>query len=576
VLVRFRRAVAEHPHRTAVADSVRAIGFAELDLLTSRLAARLRARGVRRGDHVGISMTRGSSLVVAFLAVWRAGAAYVPLDPDHPAARLRFMAADAGVRHVLVQADAPGEWPPGVETVNVEDAGTAEIGEAVHSGLDDAAYVIYTSGSTGAPKGVVATRRGLAALVSGLEQAGLYPAAPEVVAWTASMSFDASLHTWVRVCRGDTVLVVDSEQRVRPAGLAALIADHGVDELNITPSHWDLVGHAVVDGLRGRRLRLVLGGEPVPQRLWDEIVSLRERGIDGVNMYGPTECTVEVTWARIDGSVPVIGAPLPGVDLYVLDDELRPVPDGQVGELVVGGPFVTRGYLGRPALTADRFVPDPFAGNGMTMYRTGDRVRRGHDGALEHLGRADRQVKIRGMRIELGEIECALAAVDGVERAVVVKAADPAGADQLVAYYVPREGTALPAEKLADHLGGVLPEHWVPTVFTAIDAVPLTVHGKADLAALPPVRWPEVRRQGDLAADVETAWLTALGADGPADPAQNFFALGGDSLRAVRLVALIEQSVGVAVDLRQVYRSPHLPDLVAAVRAAVDARQKGV
>ncbi|MEO6082563.1 MAG: non-ribosomal peptide synthetase [Umezawaea sp.] len=577
VLDRFRRAVAVHPGRTAVVDSAHRIDFAELDRLTAQLAARLRARGVRRGDLVGISMTRGSALVVAFLAVWRAGAAYVPLDPDHPTRRLHFMATDAGVRHVLVRGGEPGEWPAGVEAVAV-DGETPEPTAApeVHTGPGDAAYVIYTSGSTGTPKGVVATRGGLAVLVRGVELAGLYPAEREVVAWTASMSFDASVHTWIRVCRGDTVLVVDSEQRVRPEVLAALFDEHGVDELNITPSHWDLIGGALLDTRRGdRRLRLVLGGEPVSQRLWDEIAGLRERGVDGVNLYGPTECTVEVTWARIDGAAPTIGVPLPGVAVHVLDEALRPVPEGQVGELFVGGPFVARGYLGLRALTAERFLPDPFAGNGKRMYRTGDRVRSRPDGSLEYAGRADRQVKVRGMRIELGEIESAMTAVDGVERAIVVKTADPTGADQLAGYFVPRSATAPTAAELAAHLATVLPKHLVPAVLTAIDAVPITVNGKADLTALPPVSWEPVVSRGDLAADVEVAWLAALEVDGPPDPAQNFFALGGDSVRALRLIALIEQSVGVAVDLRQVYRGPHLPDLVAAVRKAVDARQEG-
>lgn len=478
-------------------------------------------------------MARGARVVVALLAIWRAGAAYVPLDPAYPAERLRFMASDAGVRLTLDDA--------GVSSALAESGVWA--GD-VPSEVDDAAYVIYTSGSTGRPKGVVGTRGGVATLLTALERAGMYAPEHRVVGWNASMSFDASVQQWARVCRGDTVVVIDERCRTDPRALAAYLEEHGVQDLDLTPSHWDLLGPAVLGGRR-----LFIGGEPVPEPMWREICS---SGIEAINLYGPTECSVDATAAWFVGAGPHIGTPLPGFRAYVLDDSLRPVDSG---ELFLAGPGVTRGYFGRPGLTASRFVPDPFGGGGQRMYRTGDRVRWRDDGVLEFVGRVDRQVKVNGHRVELGEVEAALAAVPGVDRAVAVVLAG-----QLVAYYA---GSVLPQEVLR-HLADTLPAGMVPAECVPLVALPLTVHGKVDVAALPTA--PAVSTGGrDVGGAISQAWAEVLDVTLPLGPEADFFTLGGSSRSAVRVVARIRGELGVSLSIRDLYRNPRLESLAALV-----------
>jgi amino acid adenylation domain-containing protein len=463
-LTRFAEAVRQTPDRPAVRSAETVLSFAELAGRTARLASALRSRGIGPGDRVGVSLPRGIDLLVAPLAVWRAGAAYVPLDPSYPADRLAFMAADAGIATLI-------------------STGSLDA-YACHqsSTLDDLvpapglpAYVIYTSGSTGTPKGVEITRGCVAALMTALEAAGVYAAEPRVVGWNASMSFDASVKQWVRVCRGDTVVVLDDAHRTNPVRLRALLDENGVQDLDLTPTHWEVLREELCTPFPdGRVLRLLIGGEPVPERTWREIADLD--CVEGLNLYGPTECTVDATVARIAGSVPHLGKPLPDNEVYVLDEGLRPA---ETGELYIAGPRLARGYVNRPGLTARRFVPDPFTGRGGRMYRTGDRVRRSAGGMLTFIGRADRQVKWRGFRIELGEIEHHLGAHPDVAAvAVVVRA------ERLTAYFVPAGEDPPATERLVKHLLGELPEFMLPSKFVALDALPVTANGKLDLAEL--------------------------------------------------------------------------------------------
>ncbi|SES17957.1 non-ribosomal peptide synthetase [Lentzea albida] len=547
LLSRFHDVVRTAPERIAVRDTAGALTFAELEARTAALAAVLVERGVVRGDRVGVSVPRGSGLLVALLAVWRAGAAYVPLDPAYPADRLAHMASDAAVR----------------TTVTPEDlvVGTGAFSDLAVS-ADDAAYVIYTSGSTGLPKGVQATRGGVASLVDGLEQMAVYSAEPSVVAWNASASFDASVQQWARICRGDTIVVLEDAHRTEPAKLAAWLDECGVSDVDMTPTHWEMLREHLLPGRPdGRRLRLFIGGEPISVPVWRELAAADT--VEAFNLYGPTECTVDTTVAVVEGDDPTIGDALPGNRLLVLDAKLREVPDGEIGELYVAGPRVTHGYLGRSGLTGARFLPDPSGEAGGRMYRTGDLVRRTEDGLLEFHGRADRQVKIRGHRVELGEIETVVRSSPAVAAAAVVVRDDLGG--QPVAYYVP-SGLA-GAEGLREHAAAALPEVMVPTAFVEVAALPLTPGGKLDTAALPaPPAQSGTAPEGEFEQFIAQVWAEVLGRDS-VNADDDFFALGGHSLVALRVVSKVKKTFGLKMSTRDVYRHPRLTDLARHVES---------
>ncbi|WP_053679407.1 MULTISPECIES: non-ribosomal peptide synthetase [unclassified Streptomyces] len=579
VVERFLETARTFPGRPAVHASDGALTFEELADRTARLAAALRALGVRRGDRVGVSLPRGTGWAVAPLAVWRAGAAYVPLDPAYPGERLAHIAADAGLRAVVARAGAAAEWAEGLPVLDPDTAhpdtaapDTAHPGTAAPATQADAepsgpaghpataAYVIHTSGSSGPPKGVEVTHAGVAALVSGLEERGVYPAGHRVVAWNASLSFDASVQQWVRVCRGDTLVVLDDEDRTDPAQLDALFDAYGVTDLDCTPSHWQLTGPRLRPG---RPLRLLLGGEPVPAAMWRALAE--DPAVEAWNLYGPTECTVDATATRITGAAPRLGEPLAGVRAQVLDERLRPAT---TGELYLAGPGVAVGYVGRPGLTASRFVADPFATDGSRMYRTGDLVRWRADSGLEFLRRTDRQLKVRGFRVEPGELEDRLRGHAAVEAAVAVARTGPDGDTLLAAYCVLAPGARVTEAELSRHCGAALPAYFVPSVFVTVDALPLTPNGKVDTEALPPLPTAPAARpessgrapEGPLEELIATVWAEVLGRDG-VDAEANFFALGGHSLLALRVVSRLKKNAGIALRTKDVYRFPVLADL---------------
>ncbi|GHH43074.1 non-ribosomal peptide synthetase [Lentzea cavernae] len=547
LLSRFHDVVRTAPERIAVRDTAGALTFAELEARTAALAAVLAARGVVRGDRVGVRVPRGSGLLVSLLAVWRAGAAYVPLDPAYPADRLAHMAGDAAVRTTVTPDD-------------LALVGGEHVDVAVSA--DDAAYVIYTSGSTGLPKGVQATRGGVASLVDGLEQMAVYAAEPGVVAWNASASFDASVQQWARVCRGDTIVVLEDAHRTEPAKLVAWLDECGVSDVDMTPTHWEMLREHLLPGRPdGRRLRLFIGGEPISVPVWRELAAAGT--VEAFNLYGPTECTVDATVALVRGEHPTIGDPLPGNRLLVLDAGLREVPDGEIGELCIAGPRVSHGYLGRSGLTAGRFLPDPSGEPGARMYRTGDLVRRTADGLLEFHGRADRQVKIRGHRVELGEIETVVRSSPAVAAAAVVVRDDLGG--QPVAYYVPSglEG----ASGLREHAAASLPEVMVPAAFVEVAALPLTPGGKLDTAALPaPPAAAGTAPEGEFEQFIAQVWAEVLGRDS-VNADDDFFALGGHSLVALRVVSKVKKTFGLKMSTRDVYRHPRLTDLARHVES---------
>ncbi|MFJ7159486.1 amino acid adenylation domain-containing protein [Streptomyces sp. NPDC101118] len=571
--------------RPAVVAGDRSLSFGELRAGAARVAARLAARGIGPESVVALCLPRGADLVAALIGTLTAGAAYLPVDPKLPAERRRYLVEDSGAD--LVVTAGPDDVPLAEGVPHLPVAGlTAPGGPAefrpvpVPGGA--LAYVIYTSGSTGRPKGVEIGRAAAAALLAELEGAGIAVTDGGRVGWNASPSFDASVQQWVRICRGDTIVMIDDETRADPALLARLVDEQALTDLDITPSHADPLLDLISEDGGPRPLTLLVGGEAVSPALWRRIVERSEAGVlRAVNLYGPTECTVDATAGWIDADEPPhIGAVLPGLRMRVLDDKLAPVGFGETGELYLAGPRVGRGYRRRPALTAERFVADsePGAADGQRMYRTGDLCRLLPDGRLVCLGRADGQVKLRGHRIELPEIEAAVAAFPGVAEAVVVVRDDLNGAPGLVAYHRPAEGAAVDEGALRERLAAGLPAYMVPGAFVAVDRFPTTPNGKLDRAALPaPATAPA--GSADAAADtglegpveelIAGVWATVLGASriGPDD---NFFKLGGHSLLAIKLVSRVRSELSVALPVKAVYANPRLRDLAAFIEGLLE------
>jgi amino acid adenylation domain-containing protein len=551
------------------------LSYAELDRWADRLAARLRSRGVGPESRVGLCAGRSRELVVAVLAILKAGAAYVPLDPAYPAERLAFMAADAGLALILAQ--------PGATTAL---AGTAVPVEPLPDapdtlpdpgprrpapiGPDNAAYVIYTSGSTGRPKGCVVTHRNVTRLFAATARFGFGPADT----WTLfhSIAFDFSVwELWGALLYGGRLVIVPYWISRAPDAFAALLRRERVSVLNQTPSAFrQLIPAEATSGAPDDlALRLVIfGGEALEPRT---LVPWVERhGLDRpllVNMYGITETTVHVTLrplgaADLAGRASVIGAPLGDLRLYVLDAALCPAPLGVAGELFVGGAGLARGYLGRPELSAERFIPDPFGAPGARLYRTGDLARRLPGGELEYLGRIDHQVKIRGFRIELGEIEAALHSHAGVQAAVVL-ARGAAGVQKLVAYVVGPAGAA----ELRRHVAECLPDYMVPAAFVSLAALPLTENGKLDRAALPQ---PEAGRAANAAPavaprteserSIAAVWREVLGCH-EVGIHDNFFDLGGHSLLLVQAHARLQAWAGPQLSLLDLFQHPTIHSL---------------
>ncbi|MFF3215467.1 non-ribosomal peptide synthetase [Streptomyces sp. NPDC002886] len=570
--------------RTAVVAADRELTFGTLRTEAMRIASHLAARGIGPESVVALALPRGAGLVAALIGTMTAGAAYLPVDPKLPAERRRYLIEDSGAD--LVVTAGPEHEPLAAGTAHVSLAELAAPDGAadpayrpVPVSADTLAYVIYTSGSTGRPKGVEIGRAAASALLAELEGADIAVTDGGRVGWNASPSFDASVQQWVRICRGDTLVMIDEETRADPTLLARFIDEQGLTDLDITPSHAEpLLDLLTADG-GPRPLTLLIGGEAVGPELWRRLAQKGAQGVlRTVNLYGPTECTVDSTAGWIDGAdEPHIGSVLPGLRMRVLDGKLNPVSEGGSGELYLAGPRVGRGYRRRPALTAERFTADSGAdaAYGGRMYRTGDLVRLLPGGRLGYLGRADGQVKLRGHRIELPEIEAALTAVDGVAEAAVLLLDEVHGAPGLVAYYRTSSGEVTEGT-LREHLGVALPAYMLPAAFVALDRFPTTTNGKLDRAALPAPAAASPRpepvteglsRSQELIAGV---WAAVLGAPriGPDD---NFFKLGGHSLLAIKLVSRVRAELGVALPVKAVYANPRLRDLASHLDTLVAA-----
>ncbi|MFE2077192.1 amino acid adenylation domain-containing protein, partial [Streptomyces misionensis] len=563
--------------------------YAELDARANRLAHALIARGAGPERLVAVALPRSAELVVAVLAVLKTGAAFVPVDPEYPAARTALLLDDA--RPALLVTDSRGaERLPrsgSFDRLLLDDPETAasvaarpadDPGVAIAPDLP--AYVIHTSGSTGRPKGVLPTHGGLLDLLTDLQQQHLAPALRTRrrlrVALTTSVSFDASWNQLLALFGGHELHVLDQATWSDPAALVRYAARRGLDYLEATPSYLqELVAHGLLSDPQWRPALVAAGGEAVPQALWDRLRSAE--GVTCLNLYGPSECTVNSVVAPMESSPhPVIGRPVTNTRLYVLDGALRPLPTGAPGELYIAGAGLARGYLNRPGLTAGRFVANPFGPSGSRMYRTGDLVRWDAAGNLEFLGRTDDQVKVRGFRVEPGEIEAVLAEHPQVARAAVTAHTEPGGEPRLVAYAVPEPGATLTGAVLRDHLRERLPRPMVPAAYMLLDALPLTPNGKLDRRALPAPAPEGPTAPGRAPRTATEHLLVGLFAEvlavPDAGPDDNFFDLGGHSLLATRLVARIRSVLGVELRLGDLFDAPTAAELAAAVDRADRAR----
>jgi amino acid adenylation domain-containing protein/non-ribosomal peptide synthase protein (TIGR01720 family) len=610
---RIAEQAARHPDRVAVVCGERLLTYGELERRALALARRLRGLGIGIGgeSRVGLYLERSVEMVIAIVGVLHSGAAYVPVDPDYPAERNRFVLRDADAACLVVTAGLAGLLPDGlaIPAIVLDEAGgkggegapavvdaweqssaerAAPPAQAVHAA--QAAYVLYTSGSTGHPKGVVVPHGALSNFLDAMaERPGL--GAHDVLVAVTSLAFDiAGLELLLPLYVGARTVVATRAEAGDGALLATLLARHRATVLQATPATWRLLLAAGWPDDRQRSpLRALCGGEALPRDLAAE---LAPRAAALWNLYGPTETTI---WSaaervgRVDGigrdlagePDPIsIGRPIACTELLVLDDAGGAEPVGVAGELYIGGAGLARGYLARPRLTAASFVPDPRPERpGERLYRTGDRVRRLADGRLAFLGRRDQQLKLRGFRIEPGEIEGALRQHPAVSSAaVVLRSSAAAGEEQLVAFVVPRDGVRPEPAELRRHLQARVPDFMLPGAFALLDQLPLTPNGKLDraaLAALPAADGgpPAARRAAGSATErlLVEIWRPLLGGGdlGVFGVDDDFFAAGGHSLLAARLVAAVRAATAVVLPLRAVFEHPTVARLAARIDAAL-------
>ncbi|MFD9723256.1 amino acid adenylation domain-containing protein [Streptomyces sp. NPDC059072] len=576
----FAAEVARRPDAVALSYGEEKLTYRELDERANRLAHHLTEQGAGPDVLVGLCMERGALTIVALLAILKAGAAYVPLDPEYPADRLAYMIEDAAVRLLVTQPHLHHRLTgTGARLIDVEPGGEESAhhpatAPEVALSPDHLAYVIYTSGSTGAPKGVMTSHRAVVRLI---HESGVFDVRPgDVVAQFASVSFDAStLEVWSALLNGAR-LAVHPPSAPTGSELGSFLEEHGVTHLAITAGLF----HQVVDddpGALGGLRQIVAGGDKVSPEHCARLLAAHP-AIGLGNGYGPTEATSLTTThgvsAGLDPSAPVpLGTPIGNTRVYVLTETLEPAPVGVPGELYIAGPGLARGYLGRPGLTAGHFVADPYGDAGTRMYRSGDLARWRHDGVLEFLGRTDGQVKIRGFRIELGEVESALKNHPDVVDAVVVAHQGDTGHRRLVAYVV--AGREVTVGELRAHLALSLPDYMTPAVFVPLEKLPLTANGKVDRRRLPEPEIQASRLGSDYAAPrnpteeaLAEVWAEVLGVErvGIHD---NFFDLGGDSILSLQVVSRARQA-GLRLTSKLLFVHQSVATLAPAVGILAD------
>ncbi|HET7091679.1 MAG TPA: amino acid adenylation domain-containing protein [Anaerolineae bacterium] len=577
----FEHQVQKTPHATALIFEDTSLSYAEINAKANQLAHLLISEGVGPEDLIAFAMPRSPEAIIGMLAVLKAGAAYLPLDPDYPSERLAFMIQDAAPVRLITMHEISRRLPRDIAHLCLDDeAVIAELQKLSTANPTDAqritpllllhpAYVIYTSGSTGKPKGVAVTHLGIGNLASALAERFEITADSRVLQF-ASHSFDAATsEIVVALLCGAALVLAPLEQLLSSESLSALINERRISYATLFPAVL-----ALLEPLRVPHLTLGIAGEACPPALIEAWSHQRRL----INEYGPTEITIcATTSAPLSGSLkPPIGRPLPNTQVYVLDTSLQPLPPGICGELYIAGVGLARGYLNRPALTAERFVANPFGPAGSRLYRTGDLVRWLPDGNLDFLGRADQQLKLRGFRIEPGEIETALCRNHSVAQSAVIARDDQPDHRQLIAYVVPAAGRQIDPLTLRQSLAKHLPDYMLPAAIIVMDALPLTPNGKLDREALPAPqftftdsRTPRTPQETLLAAlFAEILGVERVGID------DNFFYLGGQSLLATRLVSRIRSAFNVEVSIRAVFEAPTVETLTQRIQTAPQARAR--
>ena len=568
----FERQVSQTPDAVAVQFGPTSLTYLDLNRKANQLAHYLKERGAGPDVVTGIFLERSLDMVVAVLAVLKAGGAYLPLDISYPLERLSFIVNDAKAPILITQERLLSRLPQGESEIICLDRDEDDVArrsdenpsaEALGENLS---YVIYTSGSTGKPKGVQLTHFGLVNLLTAMRKR---LSADDVLLSVTTLSFDiATMEVCLPLIAGARLVIASKEATIDGRELIQLLNTSGATLMQATPATWQLLIEA---GWNGRKpLTIICGGEALSRELADQ---LNARSTVLWNQYGPTETTIYSTAGQItsDSGEITIGKPIANTQTYILDSKLQPVPIGVAGELYIGGDGMARGYLHRPDLTAERFLPNPFGENpGTRIYRTGDLARYRRNGNIEYLGRLDHQVKLRGFRIELGEIESVLSQHEGVKQTVVVAREDQPGNKQLVAYVVPTSTAPSPSD-LRKFLQQTLPDFMVPAVFVNMDALPRTPNGKIDRRALPP---PNLNRDAqrirvaprdDLETQLVNIWAGMLGTNG-VGVTDNFFELGGHSLLAARLFAQIHNRFGIHLPLATLFQSPTIEQLANVLR----------
>jgi len=573
------------PEACALVYGEQEITFKEVNLLSSKLAVRLRALGVEPEKRVGICMQRSPAMIVAILAVLKAGGAYVPLDPSYPTERLSYMTQDAGLALLLTQeelAARSSEITSGrsIPVLAVDTQLTRlPDDEQVDSGTvaDNLAYMIYTSGSTGKPKGVMISHRAIVNHMKWMLAAWPLSTDDRVLQRTP-LSFDASVWEVFAPLIGGATMVLSAHETSSYDKLASEIVQHRVTVLQLVPSLLNvLLDQGRLVGCHSLK-RVYCGGEPLTSRLEKQF--FKQQKAELYNLYGPTEAAIEVTYFKSDGNwerpVLPIGRPITNAQLFILDKHLNLVPRGVTGDLYVGGVCLGRGYINKPDLTAEAFIPSPFSNTaGARLYRTGDLARFLPDGNIEFVGRSDHQVKIRGFRVELAEIEAVLLSHSEIETATVIDDVSTGGERRLVAYLVARREASPKVEDLRAFAGQSLPSYMVPSAFVLLEELPLLPNGKIDRAALPkvgddrPLLAEEFQSpRNEIEEKLTSIWQEVMGLHriGIND---NFFALGGHSLMASQVVARVRDTFRIELPLSQAFESPSISELSLVIEQLI-------
>jgi len=572
------RQVAQTPDAIALVAQGERWTYAQLEARANQFAHLLQSMGVTHGSLVGVCMSRNIELVPALLGIFKAGGAYVPLDPSFPKDRLHHMTADAQLQAVITEsAHASLSGMPRSGQLRIDDDLTAlnaaprtAVTWATPAPPDAQSYVIYTSGSTGKPKGVVLQQDAVCNLMASMRRdPGMLPS--DRLLAVITLSFDMAVpELFLPLVTGARVVLARREETMDAQALAALIEAEGINVMQATPTTWHMLADAgwkPPAGFKG-----MTGGEPLTPALAKHLLGA---GLALWNLYGPTETTVYATGCRVtDHHRITVGRPVDNTQCWVLDEQGLPCGIGQEGELCVGGLSVAQGYLHRPELTAEKFIADPFSDQpGARLYRTGDLARWAEDGQIEHLGRLDFQIKIRGYRIELGEIETRLAAQPGVSRTVVMAREDQPGDIRLVAYVQTQTGHTVDAQAIRQALKADLPDYMVPQFVIALAALPLLPNGKVDRKALPAPSLddaPPASTGPAPSSETEQSVARAMQAvlkSGSLSTEDDFFAMGGHSLLAARLIAQLNREFGVQLQLRALFESPTVGKLAAAITA---------